>query len=555
MKLQWLATLLRARRDERGNIAVMSALTTTVLFMFAAYGVDEASIYFDELTLQGNTDIAAIVAANNLSKAQSAALLSLQDNNVNPSSSDTTVKVETGRYTPDISLTINQRFAAGASNPNAARVTVQKTGKLFFASFFATPPDIEGVAVARKQTLGSFSLGSRLVSLNGGVLNGVLSGILGTNLSLSVLDYQALSGANVDLPQMLDALAAEKNINVGTYQSLLQNSISYSDLAHALSQIGSLSSPVSGILRNISQQTTSSSVNVPLANLLDLGSMGNLAINQPHGAVQATANILDVLNAAALLGGQHQVQVDLGANIPGLTQTTFTLEIGQLPQNSSWLQMVETGTMIFTAQTRLRLIVQVGGTGLLAGMTIRLPLYIDLAAAQATLTNVQCTSSNAPQSMSVAVQPGLVGMWIGDVDPTALMDLSQKPAVLPGTMINVPLLKVTGSAQTQMGNQTATTVNFSASDISAHTVKTVSTSDYTSSLTGSLLNNLNLQVNAIGLGLNASAVATALNATLAPLTPSIDKVIANILTLAGVKIGQADVWPNGVDCSNAVLVQ
>ena len=312
--MQWKKLLPRRFKDENGNIAVLSALTATVIFMFAAFGVDEASIYFDDLTLQGSTDIAAIVAANNLTKAQSAAELSLQDNNVLTANTNSTgngntgggaasadvsvatVKVEIGRYSEDADTPIAQRFSPASDTANAARVTVTKTSQLFFAAYFSTPPKIQTVAVARKQTLGSFSLGSRVASLNGGVLNGILSGILGTNLSLSVLDYQSLAGANVDLLKTMDALAAKKGITVGTYDSLLTNSISYTDLASTLSGINTLSPSVSGILRNISQQTSSSNVNVPLSGLFGLGDIGKLAIGQPHGGVQLGANVLDMLN-------------------------------------------------------------------------------------------------------------------------------------------------------------------------------------------------------------------------------------------------------------------
>ena len=555
-------------REEGGNIAVVAALISTIIFMFAAFGVDEASIYFDRRTLQGNTDVAAIVAANNLSKAQTAALLSLQDNNVLPTGStgqgqstqtlDATnadLKVETGRYTADSTINVNQRFDPSASNINAARVTVQKSSKLFFASFFSTAPVLESTAVARRETLGSFSIGSRLASLNGGVLNSILSGILGTNVSLSVLDYQALASTNVDLLPTLDTLGSKLNVTAGTYDSLLANSISYADFADALSRTDNLSTSASGILRDLSRQSMGANVNIPLSKLFDLGSVGNLAIGQPHHAVQITATLLNMLDAGALLGGNHQVQIDLGATIPGLTQTTLDLEIGEPPQSSAWLKVGETGTTVFTAQTRLRLITQVGGTGLLSGMTIRLPLYLDVASAQGTLTGMQCAANNTPQSMTVAVQSGVVGSWIGEVNINQMDDLSNNVVVAPASMITAPLLRATGSAYTQMGNQNATNVNFSASDISNHVVKTVSTSDFTSSLTGSLLNSLSVQVSAIGLGLSTSAVTAALKTVLVPVTPSIDKVLYSVLNLVGVKVGQADVWANGVDCASAVLVQ
>ncbi len=50
-----------------------------------------------------------------------------------------------------------------------------------------------------------------------------------------------------------------------------------------------------------------------------------------------------------------------------------------------------------------------------------------------------------------------------------------------------------------MGNTTPVSVNFSYSDITSQTKKTVNTTNFTSSLTGSLLGDLNISV--LGLGL------------------------------------------------------
>ncbi len=567
--LKW-ASRLRSFGEDRGNVAVMSALMATVIFMFTAFGVDEASVYFDKRTLQGNADVAAIVAANNLAKAQVAANMSLQDNNVLPPPSSTPgsgsdsyidtatpqVVVETGRYSPDPAVTTDQRFKSGASNSNAARVTVQKTSRLFFASFFATPPVVQVSAVARKEALASFSVGSRLASLNGGILNQILSGVLGTNISLNVMDYNALLSARVDVLPLLDAIGVKLGVTAGTYDSLLANSISYSDLARQLSAVNSLPTSTSGILNSIAGQTASSNVKVPLSQLFDLGDVGNLLVGQPHNAVQLSASVLDMLNAGALLGGQHQVQVNLGASIPGLAQTSFNLSIGEPAQNSGWLTMGEAGTMVYTAQTRMSLVAQVGGTGLLSGLMIRLPVYLDVARAQAQLESVQCSNTGASaDSVQLGVQPGIAGLWIGDVSTAAMNDLSSDVVVNPATLINASLLRVTGSSYVAIGNQSPTDVTFSTSDITSHAVKTVSTSNFTSSLTNSLLGNLNLTVNAMGLSLNAGSVTAALKGTLTPLTPTIDQVIYNTLALAGVKVGQADVWINGTDCASAVLVQ
>ena len=60
---------------------------------------------------------------------------------------------------------------------------------------------------------------------------------------------------------------------------------------------------------------------------------------------------------------------------------------------------------------------------------------------------------------------------------------------------------MTGRAHAGMGNTSPTSVVFSYSDITAQTKKTVTTTNFTSSLTGSLLGDLSLAVNVGPLGL------------------------------------------------------
>ena len=53
------------------------------------------------------------------------------------------------------------------------------------------------VAVAKAEAQAVFAVGSRLASLNGGIVNQLLSGLLGTSVSLSVMDYNALLASRV----------------------------------------------------------------------------------------------------------------------------------------------------------------------------------------------------------------------------------------------------------------------------------------------------------------------------------------------------------------------
>jgi uncharacterized membrane protein len=123
----------------------------------------------------------------------------------------------------------------------------------------------------------------------------------------------------------------------------------------------------------------------------------------------------------------------------------------------------------------------------------------------------------------------------------------------------VPLLRVTGSSAFAVTNMTPTTLTYNATDIASKAIKTVSTKNLTQSLTTSLVNNLSLSVNALGLGLDVTAllstvkpaVTTLLNGVTAP----VDDLLYNVLGALGVHVGEADVRVTGATCGRSVLVQ
>ncbi|OWK22363.1 hypothetical protein AJ88_08755 [Mesorhizobium amorphae CCBAU 01583] len=104
-----------------------------------------------------------------------------------------------------------------------------------------------------------------------------------------------------------------------------------------------------------------------------------------------------VTAAAALANGTNQVQVNLGATLPGLTSTTLSIAIGEPPQSSPWLTVGGTGTVVRTAQTRIKLLASVGmgngngngGSMNLGGgiklLAVNLPLHVEVAYAEARL--------------------------------------------------------------------------------------------------------------------------------------------------------------------------
>jgi uncharacterized membrane protein len=186
---------------------------------------------------------------------------------------------------------------------------------------------------------------------------------------------------------------------------------------------------------------------------------------------------------------------------------------------------------------------------------VNLPLYVEVASGTATLDGVSCGRPDITiSSVTLGVTPGIVDAWIGNVSAADMTNFTAKPNPGAATLVNLGAITVTGRAHAGMGNTTPASVSFSYADITAQTKKTVSTTDFTSSLTASLLGGLSLKVNVGPLGLPIPGLGPTVTGIIGGATMSIDQVLAQVLATLGVGIGQADVWVSGIRCDGAVLV-
>jgi uncharacterized membrane protein len=552
-----LGALRRFAADRRGNIAIMSALLMIVVVGGAAFGVDIGSIYADERKAQSTTDIAALVAASNISNASAGVAAAISQNNFNATAPAT---IQTGVYVANAAVAPSLRFTPSASaSANAVQVTLQTSTPLFFGRVLVGQDSyaIKTTATATTTAFASFAIGSTLVSVNNGLVNQILGQLLGTSLSLSAMDYQSLISANLDMFSFMNALATRLNVTGVTYTQLLSGNAQVGTVLNAMldsEKAGSGSSGAISALSQIVSAVNGATASVPLSSLVNPGPYGTMTVGQsPSTAV--TASLLSVISAAAsLANGTNQVAASINAGVPGIASVQLLLAIGQPPVGTSWVTVGSVGASVYTAQTRLLLTVQVLGSGSVS--TINLPIYVALATGSATLNSVTCGYPNiSNSSVTLGVTPGIVNAWIGNVTTANFYNWSHAPQPTAATLASVLGLSVTGLANVTMGNTTATPVTFSYSQIQAGTGQTVNTTNYLSSLTSQLLQSLTLTVTVLGLQVAAPPLVTqALGLALAPVTSSIDQLLAGILASVGVSLGQATVWVTGIRCDGAVLV-
>src|SRR3569623_654646 len=135
-----------------------------------------------------------------------------------------------------------------------------------------------------------------------------------------------------------------------------------------------------------------------------------------------------------------------------------------------------------------------------------------------------------------------------------MTNFTTKPIPPAATIVDLGAIKVTGRAHTTMAKTAPTNVNFSYADIQAQTRKTVNTTSFTSSLTGSLLGDLSLSGLLGPLALPIPGLGPQVVTIISGATGSIDTLLNTVLQTLGVGLGQADVWVAGIRCDGAVLV-
>lgn len=565
----------RLLADRSGNIGTLAALSLPLMIFSLALGVDYGYLTVQQRQLQASADLAAIAAASNVAEAEKAAATYFALNRLSvtvtgkngvtiPStppgtSSAARASVERGRYIADPDIAPEDRFTPAGAEADAARVTLSRPADLFVAGvFMPQSPLLSATGSASRTKIAAFSIGTRLASLNEGILNALLGQLLGTSLSLKVMDYRALVDADLSVQPFLKAVATQLNLTAGTYEEVLNAGITMPQLLASMRAVEGLSGPVRSALHAIEKAAAGSKVKLPLTRILNIDPKKGVAVTT-GGDWEMSVNALQMVTAAAALAnGRNQVALDTGITLPGLAGVTVSLAIGEPPVETPPHRLGAPGSAVRSAQTRLAVEVGIDGLAALAGLRVKLPLYVEVAASEAKLADIRClggATTNA--NVSVDAVPGVAELAVGKVDPSVLSDFSDEPRVRKARLVDTALLSIDALAHGEVKNLTKTRLTYTPTEIAAKATKSVSTRDTLTSAIKSLLGDLDVEVNIklLNLALNTSLVTKALASTLTTVTPAIDELLYNLLLAVGVKIGEADIRVTGVRCQRPALVQ
>ena len=531
-------------RDRKAGISIASAFAMTMLIGAAALAVDVGSLYLDRRKLQGIADAAALAAAGRPGEERAAAERIIA---ANCNCAIRIAELATGHYAADRTIAADLRFTPGGASPNAVRIVLHRDRPLYFGRALTgrNQSVIAASATGARRGYAAFSLGSRVAAVNGGLANALLSGLTGSQLNLSLMDYNALASTDIDLLAFSEALRSEIDAEVLTFGQTLDSQVSLPQVLSALAR--SSDGQAARALEHIADRALPRTL-LP-SRAIDLGPRASSI--RADAANPVKVNALSLLRTMLLLGSANrQVDLSVASNLPGGSGIDIALLIGEPPTQSPLIAVTDTNDVVVrTAQVRVRLDTRVQ-TPL---ASVHIPVLAELGSASARISDIDCApNSSAAVTLGVVTSPAMVA--IGTVDDGDFADMRRPLTPAPARLVKLPLVRIDARAAMTLSDLAEKPVAFSRGEIDDGTVKTVSSSGLVAGAAQSLSDDMELDVNALGLGLNLGALTAVVGDTVALAAPILDNVLDALTGLLGVHVGQADTRINALRCGRARLV-
>jgi len=557
------------RARQRGSMAVTMMLM--LVGLVAMLGLVEIGyLYWAKRETQKVVDLAALAGAQQLtacSTDNSSNSAALGNARIDNGFSDTLV-ITCGHWDPTQAGA--QHFVSVTSSLplNAVRVEATLPVTPFFG--FARFDGINATAIAASQgqPIAAFSVGSSLLNIDPSSPLGTLLGTaLGSSLGLQLLSYNGIANANISLLGLVKALP----VDIGTVNSVLTTQVTVTDLLTAYVNALSQSSSASTIdLAFVNQQVAA--IELQLGNIpINLGQILNVdaTTEDPNVALNVDVNALDILSAVVLAAdGANAVALPATSiSIPGVATISLALSIVEPPQ----IGVGGVGTVAHTAEIRLDLDVTALSTPINGQQLLDLPLYLEVAPTDGTITAIECNVPGSgganSDSVTITAAPGVLNAFLGTLTPAAFNNTSQSWSSLISSgslaqLVNVlNLATISASANVQLAANPATALTFSVdptipvSQQSGMTQTAGTSSAVLGNLIGSLLGStsLNVTINLLGLPINLAPVASllaTLSTALAPVLSSLDSLLVGpLLQALGINIGTAQVSLLSVNCN------
>ncbi|CAN0010881.1 unnamed protein product [Ectocarpus sp. 12 AP-2014] len=416
---------------QRGVVSVLTAFLLVMLLTVLALVVDTGRLYLEQRNLQKVVDMAALDASARLPRGYCAGELALAQQFALESASLHGFTPGEGTTLTTQCVTLTSQDGLRQVTPNASSgagvqvIVEQETpaslllrgGALFSNAFSGSVSLSANASAQRSEPIAAFSISSRLLSLNNDKFVGILLSSIGLDVDkLEILGPAGVLDTSVSPAGLLNALGIDvsiDNLGVLTPESIVATSgLSVSRIIAASAELVG-NNTLALQLQALSNDITSASLQG--IDLFGDNGLIRLVSGSREGTRAALETGLDLgeLLGLAVLAGSGERSVE----IPGLNLLGISIKAGITEPPA--LAIGPVGTSAHTGQARLHIDIdtnKIVGLGLLTqllGTRIRLPLTIDLARAEATLTKINC-AAELP-TVDIAVSSSLLEACVGEM--------------------------------------------------------------------------------------------------------------------------------------------
>jgi uncharacterized membrane protein len=427
---------------QRGSIMINTAIALSLIVVLLI-GTELGYLFYMKREFQKTADLAALAGAMQLdplaadgacSAAQGAAV-----SNASVNLPGITVEMpECGHWASTNTALSNDacfpetadHFVPGQLNYNAIRVRIKQAPPALLALFPGDRTICVQAVAALDAPFATFSVGSRLLRLDGDSTLGAMLKAIGLNLDNTIVaGYDGLATVPITPGGLLCAiqgvnLCPDASITVGSLNELLDADITLGQLLDAAVSAGGRSDLVNANLALVNALKIKLDVDDLVVKLGSLSGTSGLfaTITAPDGssALNARIDALDLIQAAiGVASAGHAVDIPgLNISLLGLAKVTAKAGVVEAPS----IAIGSKGITAYTAQVRTFIHVRTDDTllgSLLAPLVkLNLPIVLDLVTAQGTLEDL-CTpalrTATGEERALINVQGSILKACVGKI--------------------------------------------------------------------------------------------------------------------------------------------
>ena len=323
-------------QPQRGAIGLMAAIVLGMVLLFMLLVVDSGRLYLEQRQLQRVADLAVLEAVGRGGSCTSGTATTFANESASRNGFPQPVSVTCGTLNTIDGL---RTFVADNSKSDAIRViatTAVPTSvavglwRLFSVAGVDLNKNLTASAVGAigGQPLAMLSIRTALGTIDSSrstLLNGVLGGLLGGKLDLTLVSWNGLATTNINLLSYLDQLAIDLNLTAGNYNQLLDTTVSATQLINAAVNVLEKGGPAASVALNALKAIKLIASNTQILKLGDLIKIQNGTSN---AGLNTDLRVFDLLQGIVQLSnGKSAISADINSSIPLVGNVTLKLKV------------------------------------------------------------------------------------------------------------------------------------------------------------------------------------------------------------------------------------